>query len=166
MAAYNALMEPPTRYLSELNAVPLIQRWGEGKRVLMVGGFPFAQRLRETSSKVWVFELNPMESLGEMAAFKAMDYLPQAELVVLTGTTLINHTFDTLWEAHTPNGEDAHGGSFVSALRGPVGLGVGCSGWCLCEPEPRRDGRGDGRGESGQGIPPDAAAGEAVYPVT
>ena len=102
MAAHNALMEPPSRYLSELNAVPLIQRWGEGKRVLMVGGFPFAQLLRGSSSKVWVFELNPMESLGEMSASKVMDYLPEAQLVVLTGTTLINHTFDALWEAIPP----------------------------------------------------------------
>ena len=41
-----------------------------------------------------VLELNPRT--GDLPADRAADVLPQADVVALTGTSLVNHTFDDL----------------------------------------------------------------------
>jgi uncharacterized protein len=43
---------------------------------------------------LWVIEQHPAE--GEYPANAATDLLPQADLVAITGTTLMNHTLDDL----------------------------------------------------------------------
>jgi len=59
-----------------------------------VGHFPFVERVRQAVGACWVLELAPRP--GDLPAERADELLPQADVVALTGTSLINHTFDDL----------------------------------------------------------------------
>ena len=48
----------------------------------------------EPLGNLWVLELNPVE--GEYPAQAAPDLIPQADMVAMTASTLINHTMDGL----------------------------------------------------------------------
>jgi hypothetical protein len=60
----------------------------------VIGHFPFLPRLRKAAAHVWVFEkrLRP----GDLPASEAPNYLPDCDVVCLSGTTLLNHTFEEL----------------------------------------------------------------------
>jgi uncharacterized protein (DUF4213/DUF364 family) len=94
MAALNALLEVDESRCTELNAREVILERGAGARVAIVGHFPFVEQVRRVASECWVLELDPRP--GDLPAKEAARALPQADLVALTGTSLINHTFDGL----------------------------------------------------------------------
>jgi uncharacterized protein (DUF4213/DUF364 family) len=94
MAAANALLEVDESALPELNAEQIVMEQGAGRRVAIVGHFPFIDRVREAAAQCWVLELHP--GPGDLPADHAAEVLPQADVVALTGTSLINHTFDDL----------------------------------------------------------------------
>jgi hypothetical protein len=93
-AAVNALLKVDESALTEANAEQLILERGSGKRVAIVGHFPFIERVRAAAAECWVLELRPTP--GDLPASRASEVLPQADVVALTGTSLINHTFDEL----------------------------------------------------------------------
>jgi len=92
LAAANALLGAPDGKLAEDKALAVLEQRGAGRRVAMIGRFPFAERLRGSCGQLWVFErgLNRRkEDYGE----EAMEQLlPQAEVVAVTATTLLNRT--------------------------------------------------------------------------
>jgi uncharacterized protein (DUF4213/DUF364 family) len=94
MAAHNALLQVDGSALTEANAEEYILARGTGKRVAIVGHFPFIDRVRAAASECWVLELRP--GPGDLPADQADLVLPQADVVALTGTSLLNHTFDDL----------------------------------------------------------------------
>lgn len=102
MATFNALLEPCPELAegvdeaacSEVNAEQVILERGAGRRVAIVGHFPFVERVRRAAGECWVVELHPHP--GDIPAERAAEVLPQADVVALTGTSLINHTFEGL----------------------------------------------------------------------
>ena len=94
LAAFNALLEVDERRLTEANAGDVVLERGAGRRVAIVGHFPFIERVRQAAAECWVLELRP--GPGDLPASEAAQVLPQADVVALTGTSLINHTFDEL----------------------------------------------------------------------
>jgi len=94
MAAFNALLEVDAAACTEVNAEDVIVRRGTGRRVAIVGHFPFVERVRQAAEVCWVLELCPRA--GDLSAGQASKVLPQADVVALTGTSLLNHTFDDL----------------------------------------------------------------------
>ena len=94
MAALNALLEVDEAACIEVNAEDVIVQRGAGRRVVIVGHFPFVERVRQAAEICWVLELHPRT--GDLSAERADEVLPQADVVALTGTSLINHTFDEL----------------------------------------------------------------------
>jgi uncharacterized protein (DUF4213/DUF364 family) len=101
MAAFNALLEVDETHLSEANAEVFILQHGTGKRVAIVGHFPFIDRVRAAAAECWVLELRP--GPGDLPADQADIVLPQADVVALTGTSLLNHTFDDLMALCRPD---------------------------------------------------------------
>ena len=85
---------------TELNAAELIVEKGNGKRIAVVGHFPFIPRLRKYSKDVWVIEKNP--KAGDFGEAEADQLIPQANVVAITGTALTNHTLDHLLELCSP----------------------------------------------------------------
>jgi uncharacterized protein (DUF4213/DUF364 family) len=94
MATINSLIEVDEKRCIELNAGDLLVRNGEGKKVAIIGHFPFVPRLRKVARELWVIEKNPQE--GDLGERESERYLPQAEVVGITGTAFINHTIEHL----------------------------------------------------------------------
>jgi uncharacterized protein (DUF4213/DUF364 family) len=94
MAAFNALLEVDEGTCTEVNAREVILRQGKGRRVAVVGHFPFVEEVRQVAAECWVLELQPHP--GDLPAAQATEVLPQADVVAVTGTSLINHTFNDL----------------------------------------------------------------------
>ena len=94
MSAFNALLDVDEGNCTEVNAREVILERGAGRRVAVVGHFPFVERVRQAAAECWVLELRP--GLGDLPAGQATEVLPQADVIALTGTSLINHTFDDL----------------------------------------------------------------------
>jgi uncharacterized protein (DUF4213/DUF364 family) len=59
-----------------------------------VGHFPFIPQLRESVGQLWVIEKNPSEQ--DYPAEAAADLIPQADVVAITSSSLVNHTLDDL----------------------------------------------------------------------
>lgn len=100
VATINALLPTREEQWLDLNAEEVIARHGEGKRVALVGHFPFVPRLRERVGKLWVLELRPQGE--DFPADAASEVVPQADVLAITGTTLINRTFDGLMALRRP----------------------------------------------------------------
>lgn len=94
VAAINSLLEIDSRHAVELNAAEVLASRGQGKNVALVGHFPFIPRLRQAAGQLWVIEQRPAE--GEHPAEAAEELIPQADVVALTGTALINGTLERL----------------------------------------------------------------------
>jgi uncharacterized protein (DUF4213/DUF364 family) len=94
VAALNSLIDVDDRLAVELNAMDVLLERGRAQRVALVGHFPFIPQLRQVAAQLWVMEQQPVE--GEYPAEAAVDLIPQADLVALTGSALINHTLDRL----------------------------------------------------------------------
>ncbi len=67
---------------------------GRGRRVAIVGHFPFVRRVQQAAAECWVLELDPHGV--DLPASRSPEILPQADVIALTGTSLLNHTFDEL----------------------------------------------------------------------
>ena len=107
MAAINSLLEVDRERCRELNAGDLIAEKGAGKRIVIVGHFPFIESLREIAGDLRVVEKNPQP--GDHVEEEAGRLLPEAEVVGITGTSLTNHTFEEIIGA-------CHPGAFVVVL--------------------------------------------------
>lgn len=101
LAAINSLLDVDERLAVQVNAGDVLIEHGKGKNVALVGHFPFIPNLRQAVGQLWVIEQRPTE--GEYPAEAARDLIPQADVVAITGTTLINHTLDGLLELCQPD---------------------------------------------------------------
>lgn len=95
LATVNALLPRDERAWVELNAEHVIRERGAGKNVVVVGHFPFVGRLRSQVGRLSVLELRPVGP-ADLPADRAPEVVPQADVVAITSTTLINDTFDGL----------------------------------------------------------------------
>ncbi len=93
-AALNALLEVDTAACVDRNAEELILARGRGRNVAIVGHFPFVPKVREAAGTCWVLELNPGPT--DLPAERASEVLPQADVVAITGMSLVNGTFEDL----------------------------------------------------------------------
>ena len=93
-ATINALLDVNTDACIEVNAADVIAERGERRDIAVVGHFPFIPHLRNIARTLWVLELRPRED--DLPASMAAEVLPQADVVALTGTSLLNHTFEGL----------------------------------------------------------------------
>ncbi len=100
MATINSLIHIDSESCVELNARDLIAEKGQGKRIAMVGHFPFIPKLREIAKALWVIEKNPRED--DFPEEKAENLIPQADVVGITGTAFTNHTLERLLELCNP----------------------------------------------------------------
>jgi uncharacterized protein len=94
VAAINSLLEPPAGKLVEKSGVDIVMEHAAGRRLAVIGHFPFVERVKPLVKSLWVLELDPQE--GDLPASDAPTILPHADVVAITGTTFINHTIDGL----------------------------------------------------------------------
>ena len=100
MATINSLIEVNEDDCIELNAGDLLIQKGDGKRVAIIGHFPFVPKLRKAARELWVIEKNPRE--GDLVESEAENFVPQADVVGITGTAFMNGTIQRLLELCNP----------------------------------------------------------------
>ncbi len=100
MATINSLLGVDEKKCIELNAADLLVQKGEGKRVAIIGHFPLIPKLKQAVKEFWVIEKNAGE--GDLPESAAEDLLPKADVIGITGTSLINNTFKHLLEICNP----------------------------------------------------------------
>lgn len=113
MAAINSLLEVDPDSCIQLNAADLILQKGEGRRVAVVGHFPFLPRIRDKVNSLWVIEKNQRE--GDFSETEAHRFIPRADVVAITGTSLTNHTLEHLLKLCDPK-------AYIIMLGGSVPL--------------------------------------------
>ena len=96
LATVNALIGYPSGPVSEENAAAIIRRQGKGKHVAIIGHFPFAKWMVNEVDKLSVFERGARLKPGDLPAEEMAGILPSAEVVAISGTTLINHTLGSI----------------------------------------------------------------------
>ena len=94
VAAINSLLEVDEQQAVEINAADILVERGCGRNVALVGHFPFISKVRQSVGQLWVIEQHPAED--EYPAEAAANLIPQAEVVAITSSTLINHTLEGL----------------------------------------------------------------------
>lgn len=101
MATINSLIHIDSEICLERNARDLIAEKGQGKRIAMVGHFPFIPKLRDIAEELWVIEKNPRED--DFTEKEAENLIPQADVVGITGTAFTNHTLENLLKLCRPH---------------------------------------------------------------
>lgn len=91
LAAVNSAIEIDEGRCSNENVYECIANASINKNVGIIGHFPFVERLKEKAKNLWVFELQPWP--GDLGVEKMAALLPECDVVGITATTLINHTF-------------------------------------------------------------------------
>ena len=99
-AAINALLPLESSKWVDQNAETAIQTHGRGKKVVLIGHFPFVEKLKNELGELTVLDLNP--SGEDLPASAAPEVLPEADLVAITGMTFINHTLPELLDLCKP----------------------------------------------------------------
>ncbi len=100
LAAYNSLVNVDEHQVVDLNAFDFLEQRGAGKKIAMIGHFPHVERLSGIASKLWVLEKRPQP--GDYPAEAAGELIPQADIVAITSSTLINHTLEGLLQLCPP----------------------------------------------------------------
>jgi uncharacterized protein len=99
MAAINASLDisPIEERLEQVNALDVLLKRGENKDISIIGHFPFVELLKrkKIARNLWVFELRPKAD-DDLAPEHIPEYVPRSDIVLMSGTTLIHHTFDAI----------------------------------------------------------------------
>ena len=94
MAAINSAIEVDLNKCQNINAAEVLYEKGKNKKVVVVGHFPFVNKLRALTKELWVVERKPQS--GDIPASEAKRVIPQADVIAITGTALINGTMGEL----------------------------------------------------------------------
>ena len=87
LATINALID--FQKGENLNAFDWVMKRAGEKKIAVIGRFPRTNELKK-ESKVWVFERNPQK--GDLPDSAEEYYLSKAEIVMVTGSALVNKT--------------------------------------------------------------------------
>jgi uncharacterized protein (DUF4213/DUF364 family) len=96
IAALNSLLELHEETATEINAAEIIALESQGKNLAIIGHFPFVDRIKPIAKNCWVIEKKPFGDDFPEEAAKV--YIPQADVIAITGTAFINHTIEGLIE--------------------------------------------------------------------
>lgn len=94
MAAINSLIDADKNSCVKGNALDILIEKGRGKKIAIVGHFPWVPQLQKIAKELWVIEQRPQE--GDLPEEAASEILPQADVIGITGTSFINHTIEKL----------------------------------------------------------------------
>jgi len=92
IAAINSLIKVDLKKEADLDGLQLVHDLGKGKNISIVGHFPFLERVREVAKNLWIIEKHPRP--GDIPEEASKECLPKSDIVVISGTTLINHTLE------------------------------------------------------------------------
>lgn len=94
IAAINSLLEVDESQIEQINAAEVIARESKDKNLVIVGHFPFVERMKTIARNCWVIEKRPFGD--DFPEEKSKEFIPQADVIAITGTAFINHTIENL----------------------------------------------------------------------
>jgi len=100
MAAINSLMEVDESVCRPVNAADILAEKGKGGKIAIIGHFPFVPQLRQVAKELWVIEKNP--SGDDFNEAEGARFIPQADVLGITGIAFTNHTIENLLEMCSP----------------------------------------------------------------
>lgn len=103
MAAINSVVPIDESLCVDMNAEEEIRTLGKGKKIAVIGHFPFVKRLRAEAQELWVFELPGRGRPGDITGKEIETLLPQADIVAISSTTLINHSSGNILSLTAPD---------------------------------------------------------------
>ena len=99
MAALNSALDvsPLENRLQQVNAFDVLLQRGENKNITIIGHFPFVELLKrkKVARNLWVFELKPKTD-DDLLPEHIPEYVPESDIVLMSGTSLIHHTFEAI----------------------------------------------------------------------
>ncbi|MCD4750154.1 MAG: DUF364 domain-containing protein [Thermoanaerobaculales bacterium] len=95
VATLNSLLTSRLGETTSDNARDLLVQYGAGRRIAMIGRFPFVDQLRSVCDELWVFEQDQRKA-DEYSERDLAEMLPKADVVAVSATTLINHTLPSI----------------------------------------------------------------------
>lgn len=101
MAAINSALPIDSLVTETINARDLIIREAAGGVLGLIGHFCFLEKFRPHFADILVFELEPQA--GDIPASEIPKRLCEADVVAVTGTTIINGTIDGILRAVRPD---------------------------------------------------------------
>jgi uncharacterized protein (DUF4213/DUF364 family) len=90
LAALNSLITVDERCVTAVNAGDVLLARAAGRRVALIGDFPFVPELARQAGELWTIDRRDPGPPGELE--RRMARLPEADVCGISGTTLINHT--------------------------------------------------------------------------
>ena len=94
LATINSLIDADEQQCEPINAFDIIAEKGKNKNIGIIGHFPFTPKLKQQARQLWVFEKRLQE--GDLPESEIENILPQCDVVGISGTTLINHTLESI----------------------------------------------------------------------
>ncbi len=94
LAAINSLIDVNMDRCIAIDGAEILMKKGKEKNISIIGHFPFVDDVRKVAANVWVMEKWQRE--GDHPAEAAEKFLPLSDIVVISSTTLINHTLEGL----------------------------------------------------------------------
>jgi uncharacterized protein (DUF4213/DUF364 family) len=94
IAALNSLLEVDESQMEQVNAAEVIAHESKDKNLVVIGHFPFVERMKSIANNCWVIEKRPHGD--DFPEETAQEFIPQANIIAITGTAFINHTMDVL----------------------------------------------------------------------
>lgn len=105
VAAINSLVD--CEDATDDNVGEMVLKEGRGKKVATVGHFPFNPKLKILAKEMQTFELDPSllnPAEGTIIGTAAESIIPECEMVIITGSALINKSLERLLElSHSAN---------------------------------------------------------------
>jgi len=99
LAAINSLLpEPDAEKFRVGNAIPQIVDLCRDRDVAMVGYFPFAEKVREVARNFYITDKHKNAEEGDIAPEEIFKYFQRAQVRIITATTIINGSFDSIME--------------------------------------------------------------------
>lgn len=97
-AAISSMIAPPADS-TEINAHNIIMEKGAGAKIVIVGAFPFTNQLMSIAKEACILELDPfqLDPIHGILPDSAAEYvIPDCDLFIITGSTLINKSMERL----------------------------------------------------------------------
>jgi len=94
MAAINSALPIEQEKLRTINAQEIIMKKGKRRIVGVIGHFPFLEKIGQEFKKMYIFEKLPKKN--DLREEDIPKYLPEADVVAITSTSLTNHTFENI----------------------------------------------------------------------
>lgn len=101
LAAINSKIDVDEKQCEPINAFDIIAEKGKNKNIGIIGHFPFIPKLKNEARRLWVFEKRLQQ--GDLPESEIENLLPECDVVAISASTLINHTFENILSFCRPN---------------------------------------------------------------